>query len=76
MREGRWKVIYFYNARRWELYDLDTDISETHNLAESEPARLSKLAGTLQAEMSRLDAQWPVDRKTGEPEPLQMPPAK
>jgi arylsulfatase A-like enzyme len=76
MREGRWKVIYFYNARRWELYDLETDISETHNLAESEPARLSKLAGTLQAEMSRLDAQWPVDRKTGEPEPLQMPPAK
>lgn len=73
MREGRLKVIYFYNARRWELYDLVEDLSEAHDLAAAEPRRLTELAATLAMEMKRLDVQWPVDRRTGVADVMQMP---
>ncbi len=73
MRLGQWKVIYFYNPRKWELYHLTSDIGETKDLATEQPKRLRKLAKRLQQEMLGMNAQWPVDRKTGKPDPLQLP---
>ena len=37
MREGDWKVIYFYDRKKWELYDLSTDIGEENDLAAARP---------------------------------------
>ncbi|WFB34891.1 sulfatase [Kiritimatiellota bacterium B12222] len=43
VREGDWKLIEFFEGNRLELYNLKTDISESHNLAESEPEICAKL---------------------------------
>jgi arylsulfatase A-like enzyme/Tfp pilus assembly protein PilF len=44
VRDGRWKYIL---APRPELYDLDRDPSELHNLADAEPARAQALNAAL-----------------------------
>ena len=52
LRKGDMKLVRQTKAN-WELYDLSTDISETHDLAEAQPAVLNELV----AEWERLDAQ-------------------
>ena len=65
MRLGQWKLAYFYNDRRWELYDLAGDPGEKRDLATAKPAHLAKLTQAMRTEMQRRGAQWPVDRETG-----------
>jgi arylsulfatase len=43
-REGRWKLVWGASDRRWELYDLSVDRSETHDLAARHPDRVAALA--------------------------------
>lgn len=43
MRSANWKLLHFYEKDIYELYDLSKDISEEHNLAESNLAQLSKM---------------------------------
>jgi arylsulfatase A-like enzyme/pimeloyl-ACP methyl ester carboxylesterase len=69
MRLGDWKVIYFYEPQRWELYKLASDIGEQHDLSTAQPERLNKLARRMVAELIERGAQWPTHRSSGEPEP-------
>jgi choline-sulfatase len=48
VRDGRWKYIL---APRPELYDLDRDPAESHNLAEQEPARARALRAGLEGRL-------------------------
>ncbi len=73
IRHGPWKAIYFYETKRWELYNLDDDIGELHNLASSKPEMLQALAIQLKNQLIDRNAQWPVNRWTDRPEPLQLP---
>ncbi len=41
-RSGRWKIVKA-NAGEWELYDMETDPSETDNLAEKKQAKLKEM---------------------------------
>jgi arylsulfatase len=44
VRDGRWKLVGFF-GEPWELYDVEADRSEAHNLAATQPdvaQRLSK----------------------------------
>jgi arylsulfatase len=43
VRDGRWKLVA-KEDRPWELYDLETDRTETRDLASSEPERMRKMA--------------------------------
>lgn len=43
IRKGDWKLIEWFETGRLELYNLKTDLSETTNLAESEPQKLKEL---------------------------------
>jgi arylsulfatase A-like enzyme len=65
---GRHKVIYFYQPRRWELYDLSDDIGESKDLAESQPELLSQLADKMIERLRSMDALYPTNRDTGDPE--------
>jgi len=42
--EGRWKLVESPATKRWELYDLDADGTETVNLAADHPAVVKDLA--------------------------------
>ena len=69
VREGDWKLIYFYETGVMELYNLKTDIGEKNNLAEANPKRVKKMARTLGKSMRGMDAQRPSFKATGSPCP-------
>lgn len=43
IRIGKWKAVALEPAGKWELYDIDADRTELHNLAEKHPARLKSM---------------------------------
>jgi arylsulfatase A-like enzyme len=43
VRDGRWKLIYNSTTNHFELYDLETDPSETKNLYAVEPEKAREL---------------------------------
>ena len=48
VREGRWKLVRKYPGP-WELYDMETDRTETHDLAAAEPERVRDMSATYEA---------------------------
>ncbi|RMG16433.1 MAG: arylsulfatase, partial [Bacteroidetes bacterium] len=44
IRQGKWKLVWDKLVKEWELYDLSTDRSETHNLARQFPQKTKELA--------------------------------
>lgn len=65
MRQDNWKVIYFYDRRKWELYDLSKDIGEKNDLARSHSDVLNRLAAELMERLRKMGAQYPVIQATG-----------
>ena len=53
IRSGKWKLIEHFDDGELELYDLENDLSETHNLIETEKATATRLHAKL--------AQWQAD---------------
>src|SRR5262249_39604289 len=49
IREASWKYIYDLRDGREELYDLDRDPTEQHNVASGEPERCARLRQRLAA---------------------------
>jgi arylsulfatase len=43
LRQGDWKIVSAKSGR-WELYDMDKDRTETHDLASMHPQRVKKMA--------------------------------
>ncbi len=71
LRNGRWKVIYYYDPRRWELYDLQADIGEQNNLADTHSEMLAEMKQLLVEQLDSRGAQYPTVIETGRPEPPQ-----
>ena len=44
IRQGKWKLVWASNVKKWELYDLENDRSETNNLAPKYRRRVSQMA--------------------------------
>lgn len=44
IRQGKWKLVWASNVRKWELYDLENDRSETNDLAPRHRKRVSQMA--------------------------------
>lgn len=60
MREKQWKLYRFYydgpnDTHRYELYNLEKDLSETTNLAYVYPERLEQMIKTLNAHIEEAD---------------------
>jgi lysophospholipase L1-like esterase len=64
IRKGPWKLIHHHADRRLELFNLESDIGETHNLAAGETARLAELARLLTERLREMNAQMPLDTAT------------
>ena len=44
VRDGKWKLTAVHPGGKWELYDIEADRSELHDLAASYPDRVRRLA--------------------------------
>jgi arylsulfatase A len=69
VRDGDWKLIEFYDTRRQELFNLAGDLSESRNLAEEQPERVSRLAAMLAEWRESVDAQMPESNPNFTPNP-------
>ena len=49
LRDGDWKVLADESLKTFELYNLRSDLSESKNLADSEPKRLAEMSEKLKA---------------------------
>ena len=45
LREGRWKVVWDKLDKKWSLFDLEADRTETNELAQTNSALAKRLAG-------------------------------
>jgi len=73
LRRGRWKAIWFYGPERWELYDLESDLGEQHDLARERPEILRPLAVELQESLAASAAPLPLDRIRGGERGVRLP---
>ena len=75
IRQGHWKLIYYYETASWSLYDLQADIGERHNLASAQPKLTSELGSTLIDWLKNTGAAMPRRRDTKTPLSLPVVPA-
>ena len=60
VREGKWKLVSRF-PDTWELYDMEQDRTESHDLARQEPERVQKMASDYAAWAQRAGVQpWPM----------------
>ena len=59
IRKDDWKLIYFYNQQKFELYNLKGDIGEKKNLAMQKPKKVRELAWELSEYLKKADASLP-----------------
>lgn len=60
IRQGKWKLVHFYEEGISELYDLSVDEGERNNLAESMPDKVKELYELLLKEQQDCGAQFPM----------------
>ena len=69
IRLDQWKLIYYYKTREKELYDIEHDLGEAHNLAAEHPDVVRRLSRELGRTLRRMDAQRPIEKASGKPCP-------
>jgi arylsulfatase A-like enzyme len=75
MRDGRWKLIYYWSNRNWVLYDLEQDLGETIDISLQETGVVHSLGSRMIAWLEDVGAQVPRDAGTLVDEPMpQLPP--
>ncbi|MGV3484178.1 MAG: sulfatase [Planctomycetaceae bacterium] len=68
IRRGRWKLIEFFESQSLELYDLQSDPSEAHNLAAANPEKANELQTALAQWRMKVSAQMPVSNPQYDPQ--------
>ena len=67
----RYKLLYFYEADAWQLYNISEDIGEENNLIADKPRIAAQLSKKINAWLSQKHPTWepkyPLDKKTGKP---------
>jgi len=71
-RVGPWKLIFFYADRRYELYNLATDIGEVHNVLDTNRQTAARISKVLHDGLQGANAQTPLDPATKLP--VDLPP--
>jgi arylsulfatase len=64
IRDGRWKLVARGHDGPWELYDMDADRTELHDLVSTHSARATDMARQWEAWAVEANVKpWPWDRK-------------
>ena len=69
IRLGDWKLIYYHDSQRYELFNLAEDLGEQTNLADQQADVRDRLAAELAEYLNSVEAQIPIMRATGEAVP-------
>ena len=64
IRSGEWKLVYYFDSGKHELFNIPADISEKHDVAAENPKLVKKLSKKLSNYLRSVDAQRPVLRAT------------
>ena len=59
IRKGNYKLIYFYDSNKVELYDLREDIQESNDLSQSRPGDAAELESELFNYLYKVNARFP-----------------
>ena len=70
VREAPWKLIHHFEDDRYELFNLESDVSETNNLAQERPEILDRLREALRQWQNEVEALMPRPNPNWAPEPL------
>lgn len=66
IRKGDFKLIYYHDGPRMELFHLGDDIGEETNLVTQHPEQCQLLARQLSNYLRSVDAQMPTEKATGQ----------
>lgn len=69
IRKDDWKLIYYYDTGRRELFNIREDIGERHDLSGEQPDVARRLSRELGQRLRQMDAQRPTWKQTGKPCP-------
>jgi arylsulfatase A-like enzyme len=72
--KGPWKLIEFYEDNHTELYNIDRDIGEQHDLSAQESGKRNELLADLRAWRAKVGAQMPVPNPNYDPAKDRWPP--
>ncbi|MDO5608682.1 MAG: sulfatase [Capnocytophaga sp.] len=67
IRRGDWKLIYYYETGKKELFNISEDIGETINLAATQPKLVRSLSKKLGKHLRKVNAQRPSFKASGQP---------
>ncbi len=60
VREGRWKLLEYLEDGHCELYDLEKDLSEKHDISSLQPQKMKELRDQLHLWRKSVNAQMPT----------------
>lgn len=69
IRKGDWKLVYYYETGEKELFNIENDIGEKHNLVSENPLIVKELSSDLGQYLRKVDAQRPIFKTSGKPCP-------
>ena len=73
----QYKLLYYFEADEWELYNISQDIAESNNLVSSQTEIKTRLANALSAWLLQEQPTWkpklPILKRTGEPATIPTP---
>ncbi|MCF0167624.1 MAG: sulfatase [Bacteroidales bacterium] len=69
IRKGDWKLIYYYETGKKELYNIPDDIAEQHDLSSKYPKIVKKLSSELGKYLRSVGADRPSFKASGSPCP-------
>lgn len=69
IRQDEWKLIYYYESGKKELYNIHADIGEKHNLASSHPKIVKRLSAKLGRALRKMNARRPIIKSSNTPCP-------
>lgn len=62
LRKGKYKLLYFYEDKRVELYDLENDIREQNDISRSDPDTSNRLKKELLSYLVKVKARLPREK--------------
>ncbi|MCA9058252.1 MAG: sulfatase [Planctomycetaceae bacterium] len=65
IRLGRWKGVFYYDRQEFELFDLQSDLSEQQNLATRHPEQAGRMRQLLHRQLMKVGARLPQRQVAG-----------